>query len=316
VTLPEWAAPEPVTEKANFVTWEGAEVDRAIRFLVPSFVYPPGETAPVPVPEDYLAYLLAQSDDGAVFEDVVDTTIDGRPATVLTATTPTNLDDSIGCTAEGNLVADCFGLLADLTLRMAVVDTDQGPLLIWVRDARDGNGAPEYDTFDAMLTSLQFRPATTPSEGADTTVPAGSDPQLPEGDYRTPELTRDQLVAAGVNAGFAENDVQAWLDAALPGFEGTIAWGLRLGDGAWSQYQIVNAGPLEIGSRGTYELVDDDTMIATEAPPYSCRTTSSYELDGQQLRLDVINSTCPDGSGPDNLLVLTFIFETAPFTLQ
>ena len=37
----------------------------------------------------------------------------------------------------------------------------------------------------------------------DTTVPVAAEPRLPEGVYRTPELTRDQLSATALDAGFA-----------------------------------------------------------------------------------------------------------------
>ena len=176
VTLPEWAAPEPSGELPNFVTWEGTEVDRGIRFLVPVSVYPPGETSPTEVPEDYLAYLLAQSEQGAVFEDVVETAVDGRPATILTATTSTGLDGSLGCQEDDLLAADCFGVQPDLVLRMAVIDTDDGPpLLIWVRDISGVDA--EYETFEAMLASLRFRAEAAPTSEApaESVVPASID---------------------------------------------------------------------------------------------------------------------------------------------
>jgi hypothetical protein len=138
-----------------------------------------------------------------------------------------------------------------------------------------------------------------------------ADPRLPDGDYRTPEVTRDQLVAAAVDAGFPEEEVQSWLDAALPGFEGTLAFGLRIADGNWSQYQIVNGGLAEVGSQGTYEIIDNDTMTATELPPHACQVTYTYKLDGEQLTIDAV-----DACNEDLLLVITFIYEAAPFTLQ
>ena len=36
-----------------------------------------------------------------------------------------------------------------------MIDTDAGPLLIWVRDVRGADA--EYESFDAMLDSLHFR---------------------------------------------------------------------------------------------------------------------------------------------------------------
>jgi hypothetical protein len=161
VTVPEWADPEPSTVLPNFVTWEGTTIDRGIRFLAPLSVYQPGETAAGPVPDDYLAYLLAQSDDGVDFADVTETTVDGRPASVFTATTDTSLDGSIGCQEEDLAAEDCFGFQPELVLHAAVIDTGTQPLIIWVRDIRGaGDGSPEYDTFDAMLASLRFLDAT------------------------------------------------------------------------------------------------------------------------------------------------------------
>ena len=55
----------------------------------------------------------------------------------------------------------------------------------------------------------------------ETTVPDGSDPRLPEGVYRTPELTWDQVMATAVGAGFAEEDVNAFFEGA----EGTVTFG-------------------------------------------------------------------------------------------
>jgi hypothetical protein len=168
VTPPEWAAPEPAAELPNFVTWEGSAVDRGIRFLVPVNVYVPGETSPTAPPDDYLDYLLGQAEHGAIFEDVVETTVDGRPATVMTATTPASLDGSLGCQEEEMLAADCFGLQPDLILRIAVIDTDAGPLLIWVRDIRGADDRElEYDSFDAMLASLRFRDEAEPITDTD-----------------------------------------------------------------------------------------------------------------------------------------------------
>ena len=141
----------------NFVTWEGAQVDRGIRFLVPLNVYPPGESTPTDVPEDYVSYLLGQAEDGAVFEDVVETTVDGHPATVVTATTSEHLDGSLGCQELDLAAEDCFGLQPDLILRLAVIETDAGPLLVWVRDIRPADDRDiDYESFDEMLASLRF----------------------------------------------------------------------------------------------------------------------------------------------------------------
>ena len=63
VTLPEWVAPEPAVAEPNFVTWEGSDVDRAIRFLAPVSLYPPESMTsgtPSGLPEDYFSYLFSR----------------------------------------------------------------------------------------------------------------------------------------------------------------------------------------------------------------------------------------------------------------
>jgi hypothetical protein len=158
VTLPPWVTPEPTAELPNFVTWESNEVDRGVRFLFPLNVYVPGSTSTTDPPEDYAAYLLGQEEYGAVLEDVVETTVDGLPATIVTGTTDgRHLDGSLGCQEHGLAAEDCFGLQPDLILRLAVIETDAGPLLVWVRDIRGADDRDlEYESFDEMLASLRF----------------------------------------------------------------------------------------------------------------------------------------------------------------
>ena len=180
VTLPDWVAPEPAVTESNFVTWEGTDADRGIRFLAPVNLYPPGSTTTAPLPDDYVSYLMSQTDHGATFSDVVETTIDGLPATVVTVTTDQSIDGGLGCQADGLAAEDCFGLQPDLSLRLAVVEVGDQPLLIWVRDIVGVDA--EYDTFDAMLSSLHFgapadiseEPATSTSEVVDDSASASS----------------------------------------------------------------------------------------------------------------------------------------------
>ena len=100
--------------------------------------------------------------------------------------------------------------------------------------------------------------------GVDTTVveaaaDASPDARPPEGIYRTAELTREQLLAAGVAAGFADEDVAAFLDR--DGVERTEIIGLRLAGGGLTVLLQIDGGPEEVGLRATYEVVDDHTLI-------------------------------------------------------
>ena len=167
VAMPTWLGDTENTEEPNFVTWSPSEdvalserdLHPAVRFLIPVVVYPPGDTEATPPPDDYLAYLLAQSEHGASLEDVTETTVGGSPATIVSATVADSLDGSLGCPAEGITAHDCFGLQPDLTLRIAVIDVGGTTLLAWLRHA-EAAGEPELTreiaAFEEMLATVHF----------------------------------------------------------------------------------------------------------------------------------------------------------------
>jgi hypothetical protein len=163
VTIPAWLPREPSADEPNFLTWigEGVWVDRAVRFLVPVSLYEPGSAAATAPPAGYLAYLAylrTQDQYGAQFADEKTVTVDGRPATVITATTSASLDGSLGCPADGIPAAGCFGLQPELTLRIAVIDANDTTLLAWARAITGtADAAEEFADFERMLASLQFR---------------------------------------------------------------------------------------------------------------------------------------------------------------
>ena len=167
VPAPSWISEDPADEHNQFVTWENPTV--AVRILVPVVVFPPGEATPVPPPEDYLSYLLAQSDHSAHFTDQAEVEVDGHPATLVTATVDQPLDGSIGCPEPELPAPDCFGLQPDLTLRIAVIDVDGTTVLVWLRTATtatDQERQTETSRFEAMLAGLMFtdRPPTDASD--------------------------------------------------------------------------------------------------------------------------------------------------------
>ena len=142
----------------TFITWESLREDRAIRIIAPVELYPPGSLTPTQVPEDFAAYLLDLDNHGAVIGDVQQITVDGRPATVMTITTPTGLSGSLGCPSPGADADDgCFGAQPEFVLRLAVVDPDTCPFLVWQRDnAGDGQRQFDYTDFDKLLASIRF----------------------------------------------------------------------------------------------------------------------------------------------------------------
>ena len=209
VTVPTWLPAEANVDEPNFVTWEpDSPADPAVRFLVPVEVYPPGGTGPSPPPADYVEYLLGQREHGATFSDVVETTVDGRPATLVTATVADRLDGSLGCPAADVPAPDCFGLQPDLLLRLAVVDAGENPLLAWLRlDGTAGDDATSHIVaFEEMLTSLRFRDHGAPAEAASPAV------ATPIDGVWTTSITRDQLAGSPLLLDAAEVNDENWGD--------------------------------------------------------------------------------------------------------
>ena len=97
--------------------------------------------------------------------------MDAHPATVVTATTSTPLDGSLGCPEEGIAADSCFGLQPDKILRLAVITTDTGLLLIWLRanPADNPDMAADAELFEELLAGVRFadrQPAADPAETA------------------------------------------------------------------------------------------------------------------------------------------------------
>ncbi|MEP7369811.1 MAG: hypothetical protein ABI662_09165 [Dermatophilaceae bacterium] len=174
VTPPVWLTGKPHIEQPNFVTWEAPDLP-AVRFLVPVTVYRPGETTPTGVPKDYLPYLLGQAKHGAYFRDQITSTVGGQPATLVTATTRTSLDGSLGCPISTTPAAECFGLQPELSLRIAVTSVQGKTLLVWLRMP---TGAPLADAtarrqaFEAMLKNIKFSSRDVANPSASSSSPA------------------------------------------------------------------------------------------------------------------------------------------------
>jgi hypothetical protein len=158
VAVPSWLEPTPTDDTAHFVTFGSSDGNRAVRILSPVVVYPPGSSTAAPIPKDYVSYLLGQTANGGHFAERVDTKVDGHTAAVLTATTDQSIDGSLGCPDTGISAADCFGLQPEFVLRLAVITTDQGPLLIWLRNSVDTNPDMKAETerFDQLLAGVHF----------------------------------------------------------------------------------------------------------------------------------------------------------------
>lgn len=151
---------EPAADLSHFLTWVGTGSAPAIRFMVPVRVYVPGAAAPSAVPVDFLSYLLSQTSAGAMFTDRSTASVDGRPTTLITATTSGPvLDGSLGCPDQTSPARQCFGLESSLVLRLAVISTRSGTtLLAWARvQAGRDDQSTAFASFEKMLASVRFR---------------------------------------------------------------------------------------------------------------------------------------------------------------
>ena len=162
----------------------------------------------------------------------------------------------------------------------------------------------------------QAGPNVTPSDpgSAPAVTAAPGDSRLPDGTYRTPQLTRAELMTAGKRAGLSPAQVQEVLDR--ESIAETAAFALKVDNGQWTQFSSYDRGAEAIGFRATYEVVDDDTVVTTEE---CCgRSTFSYTLDGDSLRISWVRdevvadrqACLDDAECPGGLVV----WESAPFS--
>ena len=161
VAPPSWLDAQPQIEQANFVTWEAPDLP-AVRFLAPVNVYRPGNTTATDVPPDYVGYLLGQARNGGHFADQVEEDIDGRPATLVTATTDRALDGSLGCPTATTSAAECFGLQPNLVLRIAAVNIHDQTLLIWLRMDKNTDQREEQGADQGVRGHARHRPVQRP----------------------------------------------------------------------------------------------------------------------------------------------------------
>jgi len=123
--------------------------------------------------------------------------------------------------------------------------------------------------------------STGSASAATTEAAAAPDSLLPEGTYRTPELTRKQLIATAVKAGFTRT--QAEQSLARERINQTATFTLTLEHGQWSQsfnYDRVREG---LGFEATYKVIDDSTVVVTE--PEGDETVFKYAVVGDAIRI-------------------------------
>jgi hypothetical protein len=155
----------PAFDLKTFLTWYAAQSsDNKVRFLVPTNVYRPGSTISKAPPKNYLTYLQGLTSHGVTLSHVVKTTVDGHPATLMTATSDSAagpdgfFDGTLGCP---NIGADqsegCYGIQPDVVARLAVIPVGHTTLLAWARTSKASPDEAFFAMFERMLKSVRFR---------------------------------------------------------------------------------------------------------------------------------------------------------------
>jgi hypothetical protein len=156
----------PIADSHNLLSWYGATSDeKRVRFLVPVNLYRPGSTTPEAVPKNYLKYLQAQTTEDFQFSNVTRITVDGHPATLMTATSTSDashpqgfFDGSLGCpTPDADQAEGCFGIQQRNPLRLAVIDVGGTTLLAWARTGEGNLDKAFVAMFEHMLSRVRFR---------------------------------------------------------------------------------------------------------------------------------------------------------------
>ena len=288
VTIPGWLDATPSLEQPNFVTWQSPTVDRAVRFLIPVDVYPPGGTGPIPPPHDYLDYLLAQTDHGAHFADQTQTTVDGKPATIVTATVDNSLDGSLGCPDTVTSAHDCFGLQPEFVLRIAVDrHRDHTPARLATRARRH-----RHDHRPRIVRrTAHHHPIQRPARASAATTTAVGVATALDGTYRW------TITAADAMEHGMPNDK-------TPESQATFPWifTVTMYDGHWTMKHRQADGDFEDGE-GTYTL-DGDRLVVDIGGGISTTQTVIVDGDGT-LHLTAQGATDPGG---------VFVTTTKPWT--
>lgn len=154
----------------------------------------------------------------------------------------------------------------------------------------------------------------TDSDGSPTAIATPSaDSSALEGSWRSGEVTEADLYRAGASVGLSRAETRA---ESPDGWEFPIVFTIRIRDGRWLETETYPGGVPVFGWEGTYEIVDDRTVVATDpCGPITYR----YEISGDILTIDMVEDGCK-GEGGDSavgeLLAQTLIYESSGFTRE
>jgi hypothetical protein len=165
VTVDASLSSPPNPDSRNLLSWDAAAgSSNKVRFLVPTNLYRPGSSISEAPPKDYLTYLQGLTSHGVELSNVVKITVDGHPATLMTATSTSAagpegfFDGTLGCPNTGADQSEgCYGIQPDISARLAVIPVGNTTLLAWARTSKANPDEAFFATFERMLNSVRFR---------------------------------------------------------------------------------------------------------------------------------------------------------------
>jgi TRAP-type C4-dicarboxylate transport system substrate-binding protein len=177
----------------------------------------------------------------------------------------------------------------------------------------DADTAAFISQIAGLKESIRPQPLVVPDRcgGADT----GVDARLPDGTYRTDVLSSDDVVAALRARGVAQSAIDTFVGSDIAHQTYTITY--KFDAGRFVQLEESD-GSEEVGSSGTFKLLDDSHLEINEP----CCGTSQFQfsLDGGTLRLradvpdeDIQGFCVQDPSGCAGFLR---VVEAGPFVRQ
>jgi hypothetical protein len=164
VTVDASLSSPPHLDSRNLLFWDAANSSaNKVRFLVPTNLYRPGTSISEAPPKDYLKYLQGLTSHGVELSNVVKITVDGHPATLMTATSTSAaregfFDGTLGCPNTGADQSEgCYGIQPDVSARLAVIPVGNTTLLAWARTSAANPDEAFFALFERMLNSVRFR---------------------------------------------------------------------------------------------------------------------------------------------------------------
>jgi hypothetical protein len=118
------------------------------------------------------------------------------------------------------------------------------------------------------------------------------------------------LVTTGLRVGLTRTQVEE-------GYGGNVRtsneFALKIQAGRFTQLESRDGGPLEFGMSGTYQIVDDHTLVVTESCPGCGVTSFSYSLDSAGRHRRIAAGPQESCHGDIGCLFGFVVFETGPF---